>query len=236
MRAEPVDSFPYSRGVLIAGFPAGSFRANCYVVAPGKGGECVVIDPGEGVSERLDALLDEHRLTPAAVLLTHGHLDHTASTAAVCDGAGIPAHIHGNDEFMLADPLAALTPELRGALARLHVGPVRPALVTSLTGVGEVQIAGLTIVVDHIPGHTPGSVAYRLAAAADRPEVLFTGDTLFAGSIGRTDLPGGDTDTILESISARLLSRPDDTVVLSGHGPATTIGAERQANPFLVGL
>ena len=219
--------------MLIAGFPAGSFQANCFVVAPEAGGQCVVIDPGEDAAERLQALLDEHRLTPVAVLLTHGHLDHMASAAAICRAADIPAYIHPADEYMLDDPLAALSAELRAALAGMPKDGFRPDEVLPLADLLEPGLADLPLTVDHLPGHTGGSVVYRFAGDGDRPEILFTGDTLFAGSIGRTDLPGGSMDQELASIADRVLSRADDAVVLAGHGPATTVGNERTSNPFL---
>jgi len=219
--------------VLIAGFPTGSFQANCFVVAPEAGGRCVVIDPGEDAAERLQALLAEHRLTAVAVLLTHGHLDHIASAAAICRAEGIPAYIHPADEYMLDDPLAALSPELRAALAGMPKDGFRPPEVLALSDLLELNLAELPLTVDHLPGHTGGSVVYRFAADGDRPEILFTGDTLFAGSIGRTDLPGGSMEQELASIAQRVLSRADDAVVLAGHGPATTVGRERATNPFL---
>ena len=219
--------------MLIAGFPAGSFQANCFVVAPEAGGQCVVIDPGEDAADRLQTLLDEHRLTPVAVLLTHGHLDHMASAAAICRAADIPAYIHPADEYMLDDPMAALSAELRAALAGMPKDGFRPDQVLPLADLLEPGLADLPLTVDHLPGHTGGSVVYRFAGDGDRPEILFTGDTLFAGSIGRTDLPGGSMDQELASIADRVLSRADDTVVLAGHGPATTVGNERTSNPFL---
>jgi len=219
--------------VLIAGFPAGSFQANCFVVAPEAGGQCVVIDPGEDAADRLQTLLDEHRLTPVAVLLTHGHLDHMASAAAICRAADIPAYIHPADEYMLDDPMAALSAELRAALAGMPKDGFRPDQVLPLADLLEPGLADLPLTVDHLPGHTGGSVVYRFAGDGDRPEILFTGDTLFAGSIGRTDLPGGSMDQELASIADRVLSRADDAVVLAGHGPATTVGNERTSNPFL---
>ena len=219
--------------MLIAGFPAGSFQANCFVVAQEAGAPCVVIDPGEDAAERLQTVLDEHRLTPVAVLLTHGHLDHMASAAAICRAADIPAYIHPADEYMLDDPMAALSAELRAALAGMPKDGFRPDQVLPLADLLEPGLADLPLTVDHLPGHTGGSVVYRFAGDGDRPEILFTGDTLFAGSIGRTDLPGGSMDQELASIADRVLSRADDAVVLAGHGPATTVGNERTSNPFL---
>jgi hydroxyacylglutathione hydrolase len=222
--------------VFIAGFPAGSFQANCYVIGAEPGGDAVVVDPGEDAADRLKDVLAQHGLRVAAVLLTHGHLDHVASAARVCAVADVPAYLHGSDEYMLDDPLAALSAGLRGALAGLDLSGLRPVAVNSLTGVAELRVAGLTIHVDHTPGHTGGSVVYRFTADGDRPEVLLTGDTLFAGSVGRTDLPGGSSEELLSSIARQLLTRPDDAVVLPGHGPTSTIGAERIGNPFLAGL
>ncbi len=223
--------------MLIAGFPAGAFQANCYLLAAHAGAEAVVVDPGQDATERLHALCAEHRLHPVAVLLTHGHLDHTATAAQVCAAADdISAYLHGADEYMLDDPAAGLSPELRGVLQGLDLTGLRPRSVRTLTGVTELQLAGLNFQVDHTPGHTGGSVVYRIASDGDRPEVLLTGDTLFAGTVGRTDLPGGSYQQLLESVAGKLLSRPDDAVVLPGHGLSSTIGAERVGNPFLAGL
>ena len=227
--------------MLIAGFPAGSFQANCYVLAAAAGAPCVVIDPGQDVVDRLEPLLAEHRLRPVAVILTHGHLDHTASAGAVgrlrsAGSGGAPTYIHPADEYMLDDPLAALSPELRDALAGMPMDGLRPDTVIGLSDLENPGLAGLPLTIDHVPGHTGGSVVIRVAGDDDRPEILLTGDTLFAGSIGRTDLPGGDYATILDSLARVCLPMPDETVVLAGHGPQTTIGAERASNPFLAGL
>ncbi len=219
--------------MLIAGFPAGSFQANCYVLAVDAGGPCVVVDPGQDAMAGLQQLLTEHRLDPVAVILTHGHLDHTASTGEICRWADIPAYIHPADEYMLSDPLAALSPELQSLLAGMSMDGLRPPKVIGVQDGVDPMLADLPLTIDHIPGHTGGSIAIRVAGDDGRPEVLLTGDTLFAGSIGRTDLPGGSTPQQLVSIQDRLLSRPDNTVVLPGHGPSTTIGEERAGNPFL---
>ncbi len=222
--------------MFIAGFPAGSFQANCYVIGADRGGDALVVDPGEGAAEQLQGVLDEHHMRAVAVMLTHGHLDHMASAAQVADEAGIPTYLHSTDDYMLDDPLAGLSPQLRGALAGMDLSGLRPQQVLTLTGVDDLTVAGLRVSVDHTPGHTGGSVVFRFAGSGDRPEVLLTGDTLFAGSVGRTDLPGGSTEELMSSIASRLLIRKDEAVVLPGHGPRTTIGAERAGNPFLVGL
>ena len=230
--------------MLVAGFPAGAFAANCYIVAPAPGEECVIIDPGQDAEPGIDEVLAEHRLRPAAVLLTHGHIDHVWSVAPVCGAKGIPAYIHPDDRALLSDPAKGLP---LGAGQQLFGGLefTEPDDVKELTDGMTLSLVGLEIIVDHTPGHTGGSVAFRLPM--DPPDtaqgkskisgdVLFSGDLLFAGSIGRTDLPGGDYPTILRSLARVCLTLPDDTVVLSGHGPQTTIGAERRTNPFLAGL
>ena len=228
--------------MLIAGFPAGSFGANCYVVAPGPNERCVVVDPGEDAERPLQELLREHRLQPAAVILTHGHLDHMWSVTPVCGAHDIPAYIHPDDRFMLADPLAGVSPQLAAMVGDATF--TEPSDVRELKDGQRLDFAavlGFDLVVSHAPGHTRGSVTFRLPSGADGPEssdpdVLFSGDLLFAGSIGRTDLPGGDPQAILESLARVVLPLPDETIVLSGHGPGTTIGRERASNPFLRGL
>jgi hydroxyacylglutathione hydrolase len=217
--------------VLVAGFPAGSFQTNCYVVAAAAGEACVVVDPGQDAVEPLEALLAEHRLTPVAVLLTHGHFDHTYSVAPVCDGHDVPAFIHPDDRAMLADPAKGFS---RDALSLFGGRLVmrEPREVRELTDGAALELAGLALRVDHAPGHTPGSVVFG-TATDEGDEVILAGDTLFAGSIGRTDLPGGDTATMMRSLRDKLLTRDDAAYVLPGHGPTTTIGRERASNPFL---
>jgi len=220
--------------VLIAGFPAGSFAANCYLVADAPGSECLIIDPGQDAMPGISEIIEQYRLRPVAVLATHGHIDHIWSVAPVCGARGIPAYIHPADRALLSDPARGLAlaanQSLFGGLTFSEPDDVR-----ELTDGMALELAGITLTVDHAPGHTPGSVTFRLPAVTD-PETLFTGDLLFAGSIGRTDLPGGDYETILASLARVCLPLPDETVVLAGHGPQTTIGAERAQNPFLAGL
>jgi glyoxylase-like metal-dependent hydrolase (beta-lactamase superfamily II) len=216
--------------VFLAAIPADAFGTNCYVVATGTGEQCVVIDPGIGIVNRLDELLAEHRLRPAAVVLTHGHLDHTFSVAPVCGARGITAYIHGDDRELLADPAKALSIDLDQLFGgRLPFS--EPEKVAPLRDGQEIELAGLTLTVDHAPGHTRGSVLLR-TPGEDAP-LCFSGDVLFAGSIGRTDLPGGDSAAMLASLRDRVLPLADETVVLPGHGAATTIGRERASNPFL---
>ena len=230
--------------MLVAGFPAGAFAANCYVVASAPGAECVIIDPGQDAEGGINDLLSEHRLKPAAVLLTHGHIDHVWSVAPVCGAKGIPAYIHPEDRVLLSDPAKGFP---LGTGQQLFGGLefTEPDDVKELADGMTLSLVGLEIVVDHAPGHTEGSVTFRLpldppitAQGKSKTEdgILVSGDLLFAGSIGRTDLPGGDYPTILRSLARVCLTLPDQTVVLSGHGPQTTIGTERRTNPFLAGL
>jgi glyoxylase-like metal-dependent hydrolase (beta-lactamase superfamily II) len=220
--------------VLVAGFPAGSFQTNCYVLASGPEQACVVVDPGQDAVEPLEAVLAEHRLTPVAVLLTHGHFDHTFSVAPVCDGHDVPAFIHPDDREMLADPMKGFSREgLAFFGGRLELR--EPREVRTLDDGATLDLAGITLRVDHTPGHTPGSVVFS-TATTQGDEVILAGDTLFAGSIGRTDLPGGDYAQMMRSLRDKLLTRDDAAHVLPGHGPTTTIGRERASNPFLQGL
>lgn len=221
--------------MLVAGFPAGSFATNCYIVAPAAGTECVIIDPGQDAEPGVEEVLREHRLKPVAVILTHGHVDHIWSVAPVCGARDVPAYIHPDDRGLLTDPARGLSldpgRQLFGGITFSEPDDVR-----ELSDGVVLKLAGLEFTVDHAPGHTPGSVAFRLPETGELPSVLFSGDLLFAGSIGRTDLPGGDYPTILASLSRVCLSLPDETAVLPGHGLQTTIGHERATNPFLADL
>jgi hydroxyacylglutathione hydrolase len=220
--------------VFVTGFPTGSLQANCFVLAAEAGGPCVVVDPGEGAETPLNEVLRQHRLVPVAVLLTHGHFDHIFAVTPVCEGHDIPAWIHPEDRVLLSDPMRALSIDARqffGGRVQLR----EPREVRTLDDGVSVELAGLTLTVDHTPGHTRGSVTFR-SVTSDGPGLLISGDTLFAGSIGRTDLPGGDHEQMRVSLRDKILVLDDDTVVLPGHGPHTTIGRERATNPFLHGL
>jgi hydroxyacylglutathione hydrolase len=226
--------------VLVLTVPAAAFGTNCYVLAPAAGEECLVVDPGVGVVDSLDNALRDHRVRPAAVLLTHGHLDHVYSVTPVCGSRGVPAYVHAEDRYRLADPLSLLDPMVVAMLEEqfgTKASWTEPDDIKPLLDGSELPLAGLTVRVDHAPGHTEGSVLFRLRGdGSGSAETCLSGDVLFAGSIGRTDLPGGDYGAMLRSLATKILPLPDDTVVLPGHGPATTIGAERSTNPFLRGL
>ncbi|MGH3970629.1 MAG: MBL fold metallo-hydrolase [Mycobacterium sp.] len=219
--------------MLISAFPAGVLQCNCYVLAPHPGGDAIVVDPGQRAMGPLRRILDENRLTPAAVLLTHGHIDHIWSAQKVSDSFGCPAYIHPEDRFMLTDPIKGFGPRVGQLLMAAMFR--EPKQVVELDRDGDkIDLADITVTVDHTPGHTRGSVVFRVTG--DSSEVALTGDTLFERSIGRTDLFGGSGRDLLGSIVNKLLVLDDKTVVLPGHGPQTTIGAERRFNPFLEGL
>lgn len=222
--------------MLVTGFPAGMFQTNCYVIAQDGSDECVVVDPGQDATEPLLQLLNQSNTKPVAVLLTHGHLDHTWSVESVCEKFGIPAYIHPEDRYMLADPVRGTGPALAAMLGDTEFH--EPEVVVDLVDGVKLELAGITVGVVHTPGHTPGSVVFTIDV--DTPDgtvaVALTGDTLFAGSIGRSDLPGGNHEQLLRSIATSLLPLADDTVILPGHGGQSSIGQERASNPFLVGL
>lgn len=223
--------------MLIAGFPAGPWGTNCYVAATGPGSECVVIDPGKDAADGVAEVVREHRLKPVAVLVTHGHIDHMWCVAPVAGTYDATAWIHPADRHLLADPMSGMSRETSQMLLGGSYEFAEPDDVRELTDAQELELAGLRFVVDHTPGHTEGSVTFRSPYPADEiSEVMFSGDLLFAGSIGRTDLPGGDHQTMLQSLKSKVLPLADDIVVLPGHGEQTSIGRERVTNPYLQDL
>jgi hydroxyacylglutathione hydrolase len=220
--------------VLVVGFPTGAFQANCYLVATGEGEPCVIVDPGQDAVEPITEALRKYRLSPVAALLTHGHFDHVFSVTPICDGNDVAAWIHPEDRAMLSDPMKGISEQALSFFGgRLEMR--EPAEVRELTDGATLDLAGLSMTVDHTPGHTRGSVVFH-SELEEGGRVMFAGDTLFAGSIGRTDLPGGDMRTMTETLRTKILPLPDETVVLPGHGNSTTIGRERATNPFLLEL
>ncbi len=230
--------------MFVRSIVADAFGTNCYVVAPQAGEECIVVDPGIGVTDRVAEVLAEHRLRPAAVLLTHGHLDHVYSVTPVCGGT-TAAYIHTDDRYRLEDPLGLLGAPLRAALEQQFGRSARwaePERVVEVTDRETLELAGLSVEIAHAPGHTEGSVLFSVPGlpqgipADDLDRTVLSGDVLFAGSIGRTDLPGGDPRAMERSLRDVVLPLADSTLVLPGHGPATTIARERRTNPYLQGL
>ena len=226
--------------VLLVSFPAGPLQANCYFVSRGPGTGCAIVDPGMDSLDGIEKVIKEHNLLPAAVLITHGHFDHMWCASDVARLYDTPVWIHPNDRHLLADPMAAISNE-SSAMLRQQLGMTdipdftEPADVRDAVDGAKIEVDGLTFTVDHVPGHTPGTVAYRVDY--DGPEnvaqLMFSGDFLFAGSIGRTDLNGGSHPDMCSSLASKVLPLADDIIVLPGHGAQTSIGRERSSNPFL---
>jgi len=222
--------------VFLASFPSGAWQSNCYIAGAADQSDVVVIDPGDGALAPLREVMTDEQLTPVAVLLTHGHFDHVASAAEFADAYGIPVHIHPADRELLSDPAAGVSRESAAMLAQLLpvTGLVEPADVRDLADGQLLDLAGITFRVVHAPGHRPGCVMFLMPHPDDPfSSVAFTGDVLFAGSIGRTDLPGGSMPDMVATLRDVVLELPDDTALLPGHGPQTTMVAERATNPYL---
>lgn len=201
----------------------------------------MVVDPGQDATAGVEQVVRENGLKPVAVLLTHGHIDHMWSVTPVAGAYDATAWIHPRDRHLLTDPMAGISRESAAMLLGGRHEFAEPDDVRELADGAVLELAGLRLVVDHTPGHTEGSVTFRspYGDAAGRPdisEVMFSGDLLFAGSIGRTDLPGGDHPTMLRTLASKVLPLADDVVVLPGHGDQTTIGRERATNPYLLDL
>ncbi len=209
--------------MIVECFTVGPFQENTWLLAEAPGGEAIVIDPG-GESERLLARVAAHRLTLKAIVNTHGHIDHIAGAGELAAQLGIPFRLHADDHFLVehADEAAAM----------FGMAPLaKPPLDAPPLADGETFAVGaLAVRVIHTPGHSPGGCCLLVGGH------LFAGDTLFAGSIGRTDLPGGDLDTLMDSIFQRLIEPlPAATILHSGHGPDSTLADEAATNPFLLG-
>ena len=222
--------------MFIASFPAGVWQTNCYVLATEPGAECVIVDPGLDAVDAVQEVVAAHRLQPVAVVLTHGHLDHTFSVTPLCAGSAAACWIHAADRALLTDPFAALAPDAFALVERLAPGSrfTEPDTVHELTDGAVVAVAGLELAAVHAPGHTRGSTMFRLDEPVEGFEgLVLSGDVLFAGSVGRTDLPGGSPADMLDSLRTKVLPLPDAVAVLPGHGPQTTMAAERVHNPYL---
>ena len=213
--------------MLVRSFVAPMFDTNCWVLAAEKGGECIIVDPGmTDISAEIELIVSEEGLKPVAALLTHGHLDHTFSIKPLADGYDIPTYIHSEDRRFIADPAgihgAQFVEQLKG------MSFSEPRKVEALKDGSQLDLLGLTIRAIHAPGHTRGSLMYLING-----EVLISGDVLFKGSIGRTDLPTGSASDMRNTLTKKVLTLDDEIRVLPGHYGETTIKYERKNNPYL---
>lgn len=207
--------------MILETFPVGPLQCNCTVLGDETTGEAMVVDPGENIPKIL-AVLAEHRLRLEQIVVTHAHIDHIGGALRLKRATGAPILLNQNDL-----PLLQMMDVQAGWLG-IAPPEVAPPDLSADDGI-TTGIMGHTAQVIHTPGHTPGSICLHFAPLG----LLLAGDTLFAGSIGRTDLPGGDSRQILHSLHDRILALPDETRVIPGHGPETTIGRERESNPWL---
>lgn len=214
----------------------GMWQANCFIVGDRERGTAFVVDPGQGAAEHVPARLEGNGVELEAVLLTHGHLDHLWGVPELVADLDVPIRLHGDDRYLWDDPASAFGVGMGDMAAQLGLvwEPPTEHLETFVDG-ATMQVAGYRLVARHTPGHTPGSSVFLLDDAAGEA-LLLSGDLVFAGSVGRTDFPRGSTQDLLDSIARVVLPLDDGTVIASGHGPETTVGAERRTNPFLQGL
>ena len=213
--------------MLVRSFAAPMFATNCWVIAPSKGSECIIVDPGmPDISAEIEMIVAEEGLKPVASLLTHGHLDHTFSIKALADGYGIPAYIHSEDRRFIAEPAGIHGAQFVQMLEGMEFA--EPNDTQTLRDSQELDLLGMKIRAIHAPGHTKGSLMFMI-----NDSILLSGDVLFAGSIGRTDLPTGSSSDMTNTLKKKVLTLDDDIRVLPGHGEETTIKYERKTNLYL---
>lgn len=216
------------RELLVEGFPLWFFETNCWVVAPGEHGPCVVIDAPPD-PDAIAARIEHHDLHPVALLTTHGHIDHVGGIGDLVERYPMPVYVHDLDRRHVLDPSQQARFMFRG-----EVDFPEPADVRSIDDGDVLEVAELRFAAVHTPGHTPGSTCFLLDdPSPEEGDLLFSGDHLFAGSVGRTDLPGGSWDDLMRSMRDKIMGLPPETRVAPGHGPGTTVGRELAVNPFL---
>ncbi|HEX2029725.1 MAG TPA: MBL fold metallo-hydrolase [Nitriliruptorales bacterium] len=236
------------RDRFVVGMPLGRWQTNCYVVGDRDLAAAAVVDPGETAEVAVAELLRRAGVRCEAILLTHGHLDHLWGVPALAEVLDVPVFLHPDDRWLWHDPVSAFVEGLPpGAAEEFLGGPWRPPTerLEDLRDGQRLTFAGVTFEAAHTPGHTPGHMTFLAAGIADADVVLgrelsvdeagilFSGDLLFAGSVGRTDFPRGSWEQQMQSLGRTVLPLEDDVLVLSGHGPETTVGRERRTNPFL---
>jgi len=213
--------------MLVEGFAAPMFATNTWIIAPNQGSECLIFDAGmPDTSKEIEEIVERFKLNPVAIIATHGHLDHTFSIRPVANGYSIPAYIHSEDRNLFSHPQRALSGEFAATLKEMDF--IEPDDVRELRNGDAIEIVGMRVQALHAPGHTRGSMIFTIDDS-----LLVSGDVLFAGSIGRTDLPTGSAKDMEESLRNKIVPLDDALRVLPGHGPETTIGHERRTNPYL---
>ncbi len=204
--------------------PVGPLQCNCSVIGDEATREAMVIDPGDQIEE-IVRIVEQHGLTVKQIVVTHAHIDHVGGAMKLKQRTGAPILLNQNDQALLK------MMDMQAAWVGMNP-PGKIAVDESVQDADRLRVGGLEATVMHTPGHTEGSICLYFPAE----QKLIAGDTLFAGSIGRTDLPGGSFEKIMDSLRERVLALPDETVVIPGHGPETSIGQERETNPFLINL
>jgi hydroxyacylglutathione hydrolase len=222
---------------FLDGFALGAWQANCYLLGDRELGTCVVIDPGDGGEQAVQERLRERGVRCEAILLTHGHIDHLWAAPALAEALDVEVHLHREDRWLWDDPFMGASQEGSGMARRLGlVWQPERARLQPFEDATTFAFAGLRLEARHTPGHTPGSSVFLLRDRPGDDPLLVSGDLLFAGSVGRTDLPRGSWDQQVASLERVVLPLPDATTVHPGHGPQTTVAVERATNPFLEGL